>query len=98
VDLVHRTRENPLLKAGASPRASRCLFQGGKSYAAIQGRDYVTPEDIQEIFLPILGHRVSLSNEARYTKRSEADILNSILEETPVPPARGKMFDEASGK
>ena len=98
VDLVHRTREHKLLKAGASPRASRCLYQGGKSYAAINGRDYVTPEDIAAIFLPILGHRVSLSNEARYTKKTEADILAAILEETPVPPGKDKMFDEAAGK
>ena len=98
VDLVHRSREHKLLKSGASPRASRCLFQGGKSYAAIQGRDYVTPEDIAAIFLPIMGHRVGISNEARYTKKSEADILASILEETPVPPGKAKMFDEAAGK
>ncbi len=98
VELVHRSREHKLLKSGASPRASRCLFQGGKSYAAIQGRDYVTPEDIAAIFLPIMGHRVMVSNEARYTKKSEADILASILEETPVPPGKAKMFDEAAGK
>ncbi len=98
VDLVHRTREHKLLRAGASPRASRCLYQGGKSYAAIRGRDYVTPEDIAAIFLPILGHRVSLSNEARYTKKTEADILAAILEETPVPPGKDKMFDETAGK
>ena len=98
VELVHRTRENKLLKAGASPRASRCLFQGGKSYAAIQGRDFVTPEDIAAIFLPILGHRVTVSNEARYTKKTEEDILAAILEETPVPPGKDRMFDEAAGK
>lgn len=98
VELVHRSREHKLLKAGASPRASRCLFQGGKSYAAIQGRDYVTPEDIAAIFLPILGHRVSLTNEARYTKKTEADVLASILEETPVPPGKDKMFNEAARK
>ena len=98
VELVHRSREHKLLKSGASPRASRCLYQGGKSYAAIHGRDYVTPEDIAAIFLPIMGHRVILSNEARYTKKSEADILASILEETPVPPGKAKMFDESAGK
>ncbi len=98
VELVHRSREHKLLKAGASPRASRCLYQGGKSYAAIQGRDYVVPEDIAAIFLPIMSHRVMLSNEARYTKKSEADILASILEETPVPPGKATMFDEAAGK
>lgn len=98
VDLVHRTREHKLLKAGASPRASRCLYQGGKAYAAIQGRDYVTPEDIAAIFLPVLGHRVIVTNEARYTKKTETDILSSILEETPVPPQHGEMFHEAAGK
>ncbi len=98
VELVHRSREHKLLKSGASPRASRCIYQGGKSYAAIQGRDYVTPEDIAAIFLPIMGHRVILSNEARYTKKTEADILASILEGTPVPPGKAKMFDESTGK
>ena len=94
VDLVQRTREHKMLLAGGSPRASRCLYQGGKSYAAMQGRDYVTPEDIAEIFLPILGHRVNLSNEARYTKKTAADILTEILEEIPVPPERREMFNE----
>ena len=95
VELVHRTREHSLLRSGASPRASRCLFQGGKSYAAIQGRDYVTPEDIAALFLPILGHRVLVTNEARYTKKTAEDILTAILEETPVPPGKGEMFHEA---
>ena len=98
VDLVHRTREHPLLRAGASPRASRCLYQGGKSWAAIHGRSYVTPEDVQAIFLPILGHRVLTGNEARYTKKTGADILSAILEETPVPPVKEKMFHENAGK
>ena len=98
VDLVHRTREHKLLRSGASPRASRCLYQGAKSYAAIDGRDYVTPEDIAAIFLPVLGHRVLLTNEAKYTKLTEADILGEILAETPVPPARGEMFDEKAGQ
>ena len=98
VDLVHRTRENSMLRAGASPRASRCLYQGGKSRAAMEGRDYVTPEDVQAIFLPILGHRVMISNEARYTKKTAADILSAILEDTPVPPQKDQMFHENSGK
>ncbi len=62
------------------------------------GRDYVTPEDIQGIFLPVLCHRVSLTNEARYTGRSETEVLSSILNGTPVPPSKDRMFDEKSGK
>ena len=98
VELVQRTREHASFSAGASPRASRCLYQGGKSHAAMLGRDYVTPEDIKEIFLPVLGHRVQLSNEARYTRRTEADILREILDSAPVPPQGGEIFNEASGK
>jgi len=45
-----------------------------------------------------MAHRVTISNEARYTQKSEADILVSILEETPVPPGKARMFDEAAGK
>ena len=45
-----------------------------------------------------MGHRVTLSNEARYTKKTEADILASILEETPVPPGKAAMFHETAGK
>lgn len=98
VDLVQRTREHSQLSAGASPRASRCLYQGGKSHAAMLGRDYVTPEDIKDIFLPVLRHRVQLTNEARYTRKTENDILSEILAAAPVPPQRGEMFDEAAGK
>ena len=98
VELVHRTREHKLLRSGASPRASRCLYQGGKAHAAICGRDYVTPEDISALFLPVLGHRVTLTNEARTTGKAAPDILESILCDTPVPPQRGEMFNEAARK
>ena len=85
-------------RSGASPRASRCLYQGGKAHAAICGRDYVTPEDISALFLPVLGHRVTLTNEARTTGKAAPDILESILCDTPVPPQRGEMFNEAARK
>ncbi|MCD8016799.1 MAG: MoxR family ATPase [Oscillospiraceae bacterium] len=98
VELVQRTREDAALKAGASPRASRCLYQGGKSYAAMQGRDYVTPEDIQAIFLPVLGHRVQVTAEAKYTGKTEQQVLEAILESTPVPPDKGAMFNGAAAE
>ena len=98
VELVHRTREHESLRAGGSPRASRSLFQGSKSYAAMQGRNYVTPEDVQAIFLPVVSHRVTVTNEARYTKKTVEDVLSVILEETPVPPARERMFSHGTEK
>ena len=52
-----------MLKAGASPRASRTLFQGIKAAAAMEGRDYAIPEDVQKLAIPVLAHRVVLTGE-----------------------------------
>lgn len=93
VELVHRTREHGQLKTGASPRASRSLFQGSKACAAMDGRDYVTPEDVQKLMLPVLSHRVVLTGEARYSGRTPEEILQEIIRDTPVPPAKEAWFD-----
>ncbi len=92
ITLVQKTRETPMLKAGASPRASRALFKMGKAQAAASGRDFVTPEDIQQIALPVLAHRVTLSNEARIAKKTEDAIIYDILEAVPVPPFADQMM------
>ena len=94
VALVQRTRNHPLLKAGASPRASRSLYQGGKSLAAMSGRTYVTPDDIREIFLPVTCHRIILSGDAKYTGKTPEQILTEILEEEAVPPFREDLFQQ----
>ena len=93
VDLVQRTRDCAELESGASPRASICLYQGGKSLAAMAGRDHVIPEDISAIFLPVLSHRVRLSRSSQYEKKNAEDILKGILESTPVPPEGLDRFD-----
>ncbi len=98
VDLVQATRADKDLESGASPRASICLYQGGKSLAAMNGRDYVTPEDISQIFLPVLSHRVRLSRAAQYAKRGAEDVLSDILKSTPVPPEGSERFDAAGKK
>ena len=98
VDLVQATRADKDLESGASPRASICLYQGGKSLAAMNGRDYVTPEDISQIFLPVLSHRVRLSRAAQYAKRGAEDVLSDILKNTPVPPEGSERFDAAGKK
>ncbi|MBQ8662559.1 MAG: MoxR family ATPase [Eubacterium sp.] len=94
VKLVHGTRNHPDIKIGASPRASRSLYQGAKSYAAMQGRDYATPEDVQHIFQGVLSHRIQLRNEARYGKKSVTDVLNEILKQTKVEAEVEELFDE----
>ena len=92
VSLVHKTRSHPQIKLGASPRASRCLYQGGKTWAAMQGRSYVIPEDIQTIWLPVMNHRITLTSEARMQKKTPEAILTAILEDTDVPPYTKELF------
>ncbi|MBR5560192.1 MAG: MoxR family ATPase [Clostridia bacterium] len=92
VDLVQRTRANDQIKFGASPRASRTLYQGGKTWAAMQGRAYVIPEDIKTIYLPVMNHRITLSSDARLKRRTPQDILEEILAAAPVPPGRKELF------
>ena len=82
VELVQKTRENPWLKQGGSPRASRSLYQGSKAWAAMRGRDYVVPEDVKDIWMAVMVHRVVLSGEARYQKKTAEMILEEILNET----------------
>ena len=92
VELVQRTRKHPSLQLGASPRGSRTLYQGSKALAAMAGRSYALPEDVQQLFLPAVSHRVSLTGEARYSGKQAEDILREILTETEVPPYRKDRF------
>lgn len=92
VALVQKTREHASLLIGAGPRASRSLYQGTKTMAAMQGRDFAVPEDVQRLFFPVLEHRVVLTGEARYSERSPEEILREILEQTEVPPLREERF------
>lgn len=98
VDLVQKTRQCSWLKQGASPRASRSLYQGSKAYAAMQGRDFVIPEDIKTIWQPVMAHRVVLTSEARFQKKTAELILEELLEETAVPPYRKELFNERKAK
>ncbi|MBT9778000.1 AAA domain-containing protein [Clostridium sp. MCC353] len=93
VELVQKTRNCPWFKQGASPRASRCLYQGGKAYAAMQGRDFVLPEDIKKIWQPVMEHRVVLTSDARFQKKTSQSILDEILDETGVPPYKKELFN-----
>lgn len=93
VDIVRATREHPLIRMGASPRASRGLYKASKAWAAMQGRDFVTPDDIQTLARPVLAHRLMLTNEARLAGKSAASLIDEIIQKTPIPPARGEIFD-----
>ena len=92
VDLVQKTRSHPQIKTGASPRASRTLYQGAKAWAAMQGRSFVIPEDVQTIFSPVMNHRITLTSEARLKKQTAEDVLADILSGTDVPPTQKELF------
>jgi MoxR-like ATPase len=85
VELVQRTREDHRVITGASPRASQSLFKTGRAAAAIDGRDYVTPDDIKGITLQVAAHRIILKPEAKIRGITGMHILRKILSEVPVP-------------
>ena len=92
VALVQKTRNHPQIKIGASPRASRTLYQGAKAWAAMQGRSFVIPEDIQTIYAPVMNHRITLTSEARLKKLTAESVLDDILAGTNVPPTAKELF------
>ena len=85
IDLVQHTRQHKSIYLGASPRGSLGLYRASQALAAIEGRDYITPDDIQSVAGPILTHRVILAPGARLQERSEENILTEILETVQVP-------------
>ena len=85
VELVQRTREDHRIITGASPRASQSLFKTSRSSAAIDGRDYVIPDDIKAVALQVVSHRIMLKPESKIRGVTGHHIMRKILSEVPVP-------------
>ncbi len=85
VEMVQYTRDHNDVYLGASPRGSLGLYRASQAKAAIQGRDYVTPDDVQQIAEPLLGHRLILAPGARLQERSESSVVEELLEKVLVP-------------
>ncbi len=86
VDLVNATRNDRRnLEIGASPRGSLALLKLSRAYAAIEGRDYVIPDDVKSVAIPALSHRLILKRELWYTRVSQESVMAKILEKVPVP-------------
>lgn len=85
VDLTARTRQSEEVYLGASPRGSLALFRTGQARAALTGRDYVLPDDIQAMAVPVLGHRIIVGPAARLREVSADSIVREIVENAPVP-------------
>ncbi len=90
VEIVRNTRVLPDVRLGASPRAVLHLARCAKASAALDGRDFVLPDDVQRLAGPVLAHRLLLTVEAHAARRSGEDIIGLLLSRVRVPRgARG---------
>jgi len=85
VDIVRATRDHESVFAGGGPRATQSLIMASRAYAAISGRDFVTPDDIKTMALPVLEHRLVLRPEFEIEGVTEAEVVDQILQKIAVP-------------
>jgi MoxR-like ATPase len=85
VRIVRATREEPSFELGASPRAALALFRAARASAAVDGRDYVIPDDVKAMAPHVLTHRLILSSQSRLRGRQPSEILQEVLRRVPVP-------------
>ena len=79
------TRENAFLYLGASPRASIAILNASKGFAALRGRDFVTPDDIKEAAIPVLQHRVLVTPEREMEGITSTEIIKQIVDSVEIP-------------
>ncbi len=91
VDLVTTTRDHPDVYLGASPRGSLALFLASRAWAAMEGRDFVLPDDIKLLAPSVLAHRLIVSPSARIKNVGAQQIVEDALRHTPVPGARARV-------
>jgi MoxR-like ATPase len=87
VDLVSATRDHPDVQVGASPRGALALMKTSRGHALLQGRDFATPEDVKAVAVPALAHRLTLRPEMWVRRVGGREIVASILDRVPTPPA-----------
>jgi MoxR-like ATPase len=85
VDLTEATRDHPSVHLGASPRASLYLLRASRAQAASRGRDYVVPDDIKDLVVPVLSHRILLSAETQLHGSTSQDFLDALMDRVPIP-------------
>lgn len=85
IDLVAATRTHPGIRMGASPRAAISLMKCAQALALIEGRDFVTPEIVQELAVPVIAHRLALDPDARFSGTSEEQLVLEVMQEVEVP-------------
>ncbi|MFI6450706.1 AAA family ATPase [Streptosporangium amethystogenes] len=90
IDLVTATRQSPDLRLGASPRSTLQLVRAARAHAALAGRDYVIPDDLQELCVPVLAHRLLPSIEAQGQRRPPEQVIADLVRRVPVPEAQAR--------
>jgi MoxR-like ATPase len=83
--LVRKTRQWPTFSLGASPRAGVAILRGARAVAAMEGREYILPDDVQDVLLPALRHRVLLTPEAEVEGQSADELLTELIRSVEVP-------------
>jgi MoxR-like ATPase len=84
-DLARATRDDYRVDVGVSPRGTQRLFEATRAMATIAGREYVAPDDIKRVAQPVLAHRLVLTPDARVEQVDKATVIQSVLDEVPVP-------------
>jgi MoxR-like ATPase len=95
VEVVSATRRLSELRLGASPRATLHLVRAARAQAALAGRDFVVPDDVHSVAIPVLAHRLVLAPEAQAARRSPAELVRAVLQRVPVPHG---VAGEATGQ
>ncbi len=85
IDIVEETRKSPEVILGVSPRGSLNLYRAAKAWAFIKGREYVLPDDIQQMAVPVLAHRVILGSGTKMKNITSADVILSCMKNVKVP-------------
>jgi MoxR-like ATPase len=90
IDVVTATRRSPELRLGGSPRATLQLLRAARAQAALEGREYVLPDDVQQLAGAVLAHRVLTTAEAQIARRTSDAIVSDLLHRVPVPRSAGQ--------
>ena len=86
IEIIEATRNHERIILGVSPRGSLALMKAAQAYAAIKGRDYITPDDVKHVAIPVLSHRIILKSHAVTSGMSNTEsVVSDILEKIPVP-------------
>ena len=95
VNLAAKTRSHRQVVVGVSPRGSLGLLKLSRAWAAMQGRDFVVPDDVKQFILPVFAHRIILDPSLWGAKKSEIAVIDEIIRAVPVPVLQERLADEA---